>query len=327
MVRRLSDALLVAAVALVVVSVAQAAPIGTLKQFRIGVANGNPKGITQGSDGNFWFTESHVEPPQTDNHHVGRITTAGDITEFLVCQFCFPNDIAQGSRGILYFTKSDPGLGRITTDGTVLADVVPSNTLANGNGVAARGDDVYYAAFNTHSIWRYDSAANAFTEFPIAAPGASPSDVALASDGTVWFTDAGTNAIGRLNPATGAVTETPLPGGPNGPRDIAVATDGKVWFTKRFDNVVGFLDPATNTPTEFPLAAGTGPEGIAAASDGSVWFTQAVAGNVARITTAGVVTEGKRVKGSEPVGVVVAANGDPWYAELRADKIATLQLR
>ena len=52
-----------------------------------------------------------------------------------------------------------------------------------------------------------------------------------------------------------------------------------------------------------------------------------IAGNVARITPAGVVSEGKAVKGSEPVGVTVAPDGNPWYAELSADKIAVLQLR
>jgi virginiamycin B lyase len=327
MLRRLRAVLLMAVTAMLVASVAEAAPIGTLKQFRIPTANGNPSEITRGSDGNFWFTESHVNPPQSDNHHVGRITPSGDITEFLVCQFCFPSDIAQGSNGILYFTKSDPGLGRITTDGTVLPDVVPPNTLANGNGVAASGDDVYFTAFNTNSIWRYNAATDAFTEFQVPTPGAIPYDITVAPDGSVWFTEFGADQLGRLNPATGAITETPVGDGPNGPRGITVATDGKVWFTKRFDNSVGYLEPSTGAVVEFPLAPGGGPEGIAAAPDGSVWFTQSVAGNVARITAAGVIGEGKRVKGSEPFGVTVAPNGDPWYAELSADKIAVLQLR
>jgi len=313
-------------VALLVVSVAQAAPIGTLKQFRVRTANANPKEITQGSDGNFWFTESHVQPPQSENHHVGRITPAGDVTEFLVCQFCFPNDIVQGPGGVLYFTKSDPGLGRITTDGVVLPDVVPPNTSANGNGVTVSGSGVFFAAFNTNSIWRYDTASGAFTEFPIPTAGSIPSDVATAADGAVWFSESGANKLGRLDPTSGAVTEFALPGGPNGPRGVAIATDGKVWFTKRFDHTVGFLDPATSAVTEFALAS-TGPEGIAAAAGGAVWFAQSLAGNVARITPAGAVTEGKSVKGSTPFGVTVAPNGDPWYTELDANKIATLQLR
>ena len=325
--KRSKAALLAVGMALLIVSLAQAAPIGTLKQFRIPTANGNPAEITQGSDGNFWFTESHVNPPQSDNHHVGRVTPSGAITEFLVCQFCFPSDIVQGPGDVLYFTKSDPGLGRIATTGTVLPDVVPPNTAANGNGVAAFGNDVYFAAFNTNSIWRYNAVSGAFTEFAIPTPGAIPYDVATAADGTVWFTEFGADKLGRLSPATGVVTEVSVGDGPNGPRGIAIATDGKVWFTRRFDNAVGFFDPATNGVTEFALAPGGGPEGIAAAADGSVWFTQSVAGNAARITSPGVITEGKRVKGSEPFGITVAANGDPWYAELSADKIATLQLR
>jgi virginiamycin B lyase len=327
MLRPLRCMLFATGVALVVVSLAQAAPIGTLKQFKIPTANGNPKAITPGADGNFWFTESHVEPPQSDNHHVGRITPSGDITEFLVCSFCFPNDIVQGPNGVLYFTKSDPGLGRITTSGTVLPDVVPPNTLANGNGVAASGNGIYFAAFNTNSIWRYDAVTDAFTEFPIPTAASSPSDVATAGDGSIWFSEAGADKLGRLDPATGAITEFSLGGDPNGPTSVTVATDGKVWFTKRFTHVVGYLEPASGAVTVFSLTSPNGPQGIAAAADGSVWVTQTLAGNVVRITASGVISEGKRVKGSEPFGVTVAANGDPWYAMLAADKIATLQLR
>jgi streptogramin lyase len=147
MLRRLRRVLVVAGIAMLVASIAQAAPIGTLKQFRIPTANGNPKEVTQGSDGNFWFTESHVNPPQTDNHHVGRIT-----------------------------------------------------------------------------------------------------------------------------------------------------------------------------PVQSPSSRSHHPEAVRRASsdapDGSVWFAQSVAGNVARITTPGVMSQGRRMKGSEPSGVTVAPDGNPWYAEL-----------
>jgi len=53
--------------------------------------------------------------------------------------------------------------------------------------------------------------------------------------------------------------------------------------------------------TEFPLAPGGGPEGISAAPDASVRFAQSLARNLARITPAGAITEGERVKGSEPL--------------------------
>jgi len=75
------------------------------------------------------------------------------------------------------------------------------------------------------------------------------------------------------------------------------------------------------------LVANTGPSGIAASPDGTVWFTQETAGNAARITNEGAITEGKAVKSSGPFGITVAPNADPWYTMMAANKIATLQLR
>jgi len=38
-------------------SAAVAAPVGALKQFKVPTANSQPRAITNGSDGNRWFTE------------------------------------------------------------------------------------------------------------------------------------------------------------------------------------------------------------------------------------------------------------------------------
>jgi streptogramin lyase len=316
--------LVFAATALVAASLAAAAPIGTLKQFRIPTANSSPKSMTQGSDGNLWFTEGFVNPPQQDVHNVARITPAGDITEFAVCTFCFPNEIAQGPNGILYFTKSDPALGRITTSGQVLPDIAMPNSLANGNGIAAHGDDVWVADFNNNTIWRYNVPSGQFTQFAVPTPAADPYDVAVDASGIVWFSEFHANRVGRIDPQSGVVTETVVTGNP---RQIAVGADGTVWFTERFTNAIGHLEPVTGGVTEFSLAAGAGPEGIAGAPDGSAWFTQSNAGNIARITAAGAITEARVVRGSEPFGITVAADGNPWYTELSANKIAVLQLR
>ena len=69
-------------------------------------------------------------------HKVGRITPTGQVTEFNVCDFCFPTDIVQGSDGVLYFTKNDAPLGRITIDGQVLPDAGDPFQF-NGNGLRA----------------------------------------------------------------------------------------------------------------------------------------------------------------------------------------------
>src|SRR6187551_1486792 len=92
-----------------------AAPIGSLKQFKVPTANSQPRAIVNGSDGNRWFTEGteFTGAPAM----IARITPAGAITEFAPsaadgCNFCIITDIAQGPGGILYITSNDPTLMR-----------------------------------------------------------------------------------------------------------------------------------------------------------------------------------------------------------------------
>lgn len=328
--RRFNGVLAVVAAAGLAMSLgaaALAAPsVGKLKQFRVPTAGSSPKHITEASDGNFWFTESFVNDQNAQGHNVGRVTPAGAVTEFQVCDFCFPNDIVPGSDGFLYFSSND-GLGRISTAGAVQPFIAAPFSVG-GQSLATHDDDIWINDFNHRSIWRYDLPTAGFTEFPIGDLG--PSDIAVDADGIVWFADqvlvdpvTVQGVIGRLDPADGAVTRFNVDGLP---REINIATDRAVWFTERFTpQGVGRLDPTTGNSTVF--AVDGGPEDIAPAADGSMWFTRSTAGSIAQIAPDGVITaESKVVKGSEPFGITVATNGNPWYAMLSADKVATLQL-
>jgi virginiamycin B lyase len=187
--------------------------------------------------------------------------------------------------------------------------------------------DAWVTDFNNDVVWRYRISSGQFTSFAVSDPG----DVAVDGAGNAWFGQPGdvnapgTSNIGRIDAVTGTVTRIPTTDGSTtvAPRDLTVASDGQVWFTARFTpQAVGRLNPSNNSVTLF-----TGPSGIAASPDGTVWFTQETKGNAARITNAGVITEGKVVKGSGPFGITVAPNGDPWYTMMAANKVATLQLR
>jgi streptogramin lyase len=332
-----------------VLSAAQAAPVGALKQFRVPTDNSQPRYITEGIDGNIWFTEGNeIFTPNPDpntggtfHRNIGRITPAGEITEFPIegrdpdnplptqCD-CLLNDIVQGPDNILYFTTNSNRLGRITT---ATGEVQPfiDTPFPVGDHLARHGDDLFISDFNAHSIWRYNITNDAFTEFPISNLG--PSSIAVDKDGIVWFSDAvlpndpslpAQGVIGRLNPANGSVTTFNVEGLP---RDVSIATDGAVWFTERFTpQGVGRLDPATGVSRVF--AVDGGPEEIAPAARGSRWFTRTTAGNIARISPDGTITaQSKAVKGSETFGITVATNGNPWFTMMSANKIATFQLR
>ena len=298
---------------------AQAAPFGALKQYKVPTANSQPRAITNGSDGNRWFTlgtEFTNAPPA-----VARITPAGDVTEFRPpCSDCILTDIVQGPDGILYYTSNNPELGRITTAGTFLPAIPMPESDALAGDIAVHGSQLWITDFNNDVLWRYDIPSGVFTSFAVS----EPFGVDVDADGVVWFGATSASAIGRLDPATGIETLTPTS---RAPRAITVAADGQVWFAARFTpQGVGRLNPATNEVTEFPLT-NVGPQEIAASPDGSVWFTQTTKGNIARIDNAGVITEGKVVKGSEPFGITVEPDGDPWYTMLEADKVAEFQLR
>jgi streptogramin lyase len=332
---RVLAATLAVGLVLSVGSAALAAPIGGLKQFKVPTADSRPGAITNGSDGNRWFTEGTEFTGAPAK--IARITPAGAITEFAPdvadgCNFCIITDITQGPGDILYITSNDPALMRFNVaTQTFQAPVQMPNTIALGGNLAVSVADVWITDFNNDVIWRYHLSDGQFTSFPVA----DPADVAVDPAGNAWFTQPGdvnapgTSAIGRIDAATGVVTTTPTTDGSITvvPHSVTVAADGQVWFTARFTpQAVGRLNPSDTSVTLFPVA-NTGPSGIAAAPDGTVWFTQETKGNAAGITNAGVITEGKAVKGSGPFGIIVAPDGDPWYTMTAANKIATLQLR
>jgi virginiamycin B lyase len=314
--------------------VAVAAPSAKLQQFKVPTANSQPRAITDGADGNRWFTEGTEFTGAPAK--IGRVTPTGAITELAVdvadgCNSCILSDITQGPDGILYITSNDATLIRLdVATGTFLPPIQMPSSNALGGTLDSDGDQVWITDFNNDAVWRYTISTGQFTSFPASDPG----DVAVDAAGNAWFTEAGdvnapgTSNIGRIDSASGAVTRTPTTDGALtvSPRSVTIAADGQVWFTARFTpQAVGRLNPADSSITLFPRAA-VGPSGIASSPDGTVWFSQETKGNIASITNAGLISEGKVVKGSEPFGVTVAADGDPWYTMMSANKIGALRL-
>ena len=211
--RRLARAwttLLVVGLALALGSAAGAAPIGGLKQFKVPTANSQPRAITNGSDGNRWFTEGteFTSAPAK----IARITPAGDITEFAPdvadgCNGCIITDIAQGPGGILYITSNDPTLMRfnVATQSFETPVQMP-NTSALGGDVAVSATDAWITDFNDDAVWRYNISSGQFMSFPVSDPG----DVGVDAAGNAWFTSPVMSM--RRAPATSAVsTRSPEP--------------------------------------------------------------------------------------------------------------------
>ncbi len=221
-------------------SAAQAAPVGKLTQFKVPTAGSSPKHITRASDGNFWFTESFVNDQNALPHKVGRITPAGQVTEFRVCDFLLPDRHSAGLRRdpLLHQERRAAGPDHHRWYGAPRTPASGSPSTATGSTPTATTSGS--PTSTTRSVWRYDVQTGVFTEFRRRT---RPFDVAVAPNGVVWFTE-GDGQIGRIDPGTGVVTEIEVEGFP---RQINVAGDGAVWFTERFTRKR--LGASTRPPT------------------------------------------------------------------------------
>ena len=83
----------------------------------------NPSGITAGPDGALWFTNA--------GNSIGRITTAGVVTNYTGTGISNPSGITAGPDGALWFTNSgNNSIGRITTGSNpppTTSVLIPSN--------------------------------------------------------------------------------------------------------------------------------------------------------------------------------------------------------
>ena len=99
-------------------SLASGASGQTITEFPLSDDRASPADITAGPDGNLWFTEGCAG-------RIGRITTAGVVTEFPIPGApgtSMGTGIAVGPDGNLWYTSlSNNQVGRITTAGVVTA--------------------------------------------------------------------------------------------------------------------------------------------------------------------------------------------------------------
>jgi streptogramin lyase len=196
-------------------------------------SGGTPIAIVSGPEHALWFTDSTGK--------IGRITTSGEISEFLIADgqtfatwgFAGPYGIAAGPDGALWFAEQTLGrIGRMTSTGELQEFPVPS-----GSAPAASG-----------------------------AERPAPRHLAIGTDGTVWFTDPGDGTIGRVG-SGGEVTEYPIAAPPSGgaaagqvqavPDEIAIGPEGMPWVTEIGSNQLGSVDP-NGSPAQTasrPLAA------------------------------------------------------------------------
>jgi virginiamycin B lyase len=296
--------------------------------------------IVAGPDGALWFASR-----DRNNNKIGRITTAGVVTEFPITglssaqSFVFTN-IAAGPDGALWFgfARVSPaphrmGIGRITTTGTISEFLLPVPSPSGSHimyGITAGPDGaLWFTEPQDNKIGRITTTGE-LTEFPLPPlpkPGvASYVGITMGPDGALWFANPFGNQNGEISRITtaGAVTEFPIPPAFTGVPGITAGPDGALWFTQSNGRKIGRITTA-GAVTEFPIPpashVGRGPFrighdawGITMGPDGALWFTDTIANKIGRITTTGELSEFLLpAPNSLPSGITAGPDGALWF--------------
>ena len=97
------------------------------------------------------------------------------------------------------------------------------------------------------------------TEFSLPNPGSGPTTIALAPDGTLWFTEQAGNRIGRMAPDGTAIKEFDLPNPASAPRIITIGPDNNLWFSEHEGNRIGRITPGGRNRKLDNLTGGRNP--------------------------------------------------------------------
>jgi virginiamycin B lyase len=270
-----------------------------------------PMAITLGPDGALWFAEH--------NDGIGRITTAGSLTEYRVPGNAGPYDIAAGPDGALWFTDLGAKLWRVTTDGQFTAYPVPGNALPTGITAGPDGAMWFIAPFGRITM------TGQITEFPTAVGFNS---IVTGPDGALWspWSDSRHPAGISRTTTAGVSTLYQIPG--KNLQVVAVGPDHKIWFTQHHacrPSSVGKIS-TEGSYRRYQVVGCAVPTGIAAGPDGAMWFTELRDDHIDRITLDGRITRYPiPTSHAGPYGITAGPDGAVWFTEGLAGKIGRIQ--
>jgi virginiamycin B lyase len=203
---------------------------GQFKEYALKTPDSGPHGLVADRDGNIWFTAIF-------KGYVGRLDPkTGEITEYHMKdpRVRDPHTPVLDPKGNVWFTteqsnfigRLDPATGEIRVKEVPTPHAVPYGIVVTRQGVP------YFCEFGSNKLASVDPKTLEITEYTLTE-GARPRRLALAPDGTIYYSDYARGYLGHFGPITRKVEEWPSPGGPGSrPYGIAVAPNGMVWYSE-----------------------------------------------------------------------------------------------
>jgi len=245
--------------------------------------------ITEGPDGNLWFT---------GDNGIGRITPQGSITRF----HAYGGRITNARDGNLWFTDANR-IGRITPEGAVtyfdLRKVLGTSSypLWIRPGPTLGPVDLWFTAITPRGsvVARISTSGKLLKVIRVAPIYPSAGDISTGPDGNIWFTEGG--SIGRISPTTGHYTRFR---GLVSEGGITTGPDRNLWFASF--RQLGRITPQ-GTVSYFDVPGPRGGEGasapawnvvdVATGPDGKIWYTTTSTPNLPGPTAVGNLTPPK----------------------------------
>jgi streptogramin lyase len=325
--------------ALAAPSGASAALIGEVTEFTTGITpNSLPARIAAGPEGDLWFTEHN----EFESTNIGRITPAGEVTQFPILDFSEPLGIVAGPDGNLWFTEvNNPEchetcrsyVGRITPSGEYKGfwmGIDPGSQpweISNGPDGNLWFTELQSAVSRASDNVARITPSGTVTQFRLTGEqNRAPWGIAAGSNGDLWFTEWSADTIGRINPTTHEITEFPIPTPESEPEGITAGPEGNMWFTETSARKIGRITP-TGAITEFPADVepygGGEPNQITAGPDGNLWFSTDD-GVIGRMTPSGALTECAIPAGHGQLEGLTAGPGGIWFTDYYESRIGRI---
>lgn len=261
---------------------------GQFKEFRLKSPDSGPHGLVADKDGNIWFTA-------ISGGYIGKLDPkTGAIAEYRPPGNARidPHTPAFDHNGILWFTteqsnlvgRLDPETGKMELKESPTPRAVPYGIVITKQNVP------FFCEFGTNKLASIDPQTMEIREYTLPQ-GARPRRIALAPDGTIYYTDFARGYLGHFDPtARKLLKEWASPGGAQShPYGIAITSDGEVWYSESGakPNTLVRFDPKSESFSTEEIPSGGGVvRNMVATPDGRLYLACSGVNKVAVVDSA-----------------------------------------